>query len=131
MDNATSIRRILRLDALTCLAMGALLILAGGNITALTGLPLVLVRGAGIALVPIALFMAATAIWWATNGLPVWLIILGNACWVAASLYVVTSVASITGFGVVFVLAQAVVVSAITVAEWRSISAFRSSAAVV
>lgn len=120
-ETKQALSRILRLDAITCIAMGAALLVLGEFIARLTGLPSGLLFFAGVALIPIGLFMAATAAWWADRALPVWLIILGNAGWVVASLAVLAVVPSIGKLGVAFVLAQAAVVAFLAYLEWRNL----------
>ena len=81
-----TLNKILAFDALTCALMGALLILFAPALAAWLGLPRDLLFYAGWLLIPVALFMALLA-----RGTPpwmggVWLVILGNAGWVLASL---------------------------------------------
>lgn len=57
-----TLRQVLLLDAATCAAMGAALALASGPIARLTRLPEPLLLGAGLALLPIAAFMALVAL---------------------------------------------------------------------
>ncbi|MFC6759746.1 hypothetical protein ACFQFQ_09975 [Sulfitobacter porphyrae] len=73
------LKTILLLDAATCLLMGLLLATASGFVCSITALPQTLLFCAGILLLPIGLFMAATAIWWPGSAAAVWLIIVGNA----------------------------------------------------
>lgn len=125
MNNAAatqSLSNLLRLDAVTCIAMGAALVLADGFIAGLTGLPALLLFYAGIALLPIGVFIAATAAWWSDAALPVWLIVLGNVGWVLASLAILAEVPSVTSLGFAFVLAQAAVVALFAYLEWRDLS---------
>ena len=51
------LRPVMLFDAVTCLAMGGLLVAAAGPIAGLTELPVPLLREAGILLVPFALFV--------------------------------------------------------------------------
>ena len=53
-----SLRTLLMNDAATCAAMGAGLVLAASPVARLTALPPDLLMGAGLALLPIAAFMA-------------------------------------------------------------------------
>lgn len=119
--NALSLRTVLRADAVTCLAMGALLALATGLVARLTGLSPDLVRGAGVLLVPIGLFMAVTAQQPAGSSLAAWLIVIGNAGWVAASAAVALTASALTPFGAFFIWGQAAIVALFAFLEWRAL----------
>lgn len=56
-----SLPAVLRADAALGFAMGVALALAAGPVAGLTGLPPGLLRGAGLALLPVAAFMAWAA----------------------------------------------------------------------
>ena len=53
MSNTLFLRRVLALDALSCLAMGLLMGLGAAGLAPLFGLPEPLVRFAGLALLPL------------------------------------------------------------------------------
>src|SRR5256885_15393419 len=103
------LRRMLLVDAATCVATGALLSLAAGPLSSLLGLPAGLLLWAGLALFPIAAFM----LWVATRASPprpgVWLVIAGNAAWVFGSIAILGL--SPTALGYAFVIVQAVAVA--------------------
>ncbi|GLT10293.1 hypothetical protein GCM10007928_25250 [Sulfitobacter porphyrae] len=122
------LKTILLLDAATCLLMGLLLATASGFVCSITALPQTLLFCAGILLLPIGLFMAATAIWWPGSAAAVWLIIVGNAGWVIASLGLLMIVTA-NGLGVVFVLAQALVVAVLAWVEYRALRAGQAALA--
>jgi hypothetical protein len=115
------LKRVLLLDAASCLGMGGLLVAAGGALAQPFGLPDILLLGAGIVLLPIGLFMA----WVATRPAPapafVWLIILGNLAWAAKSGLVVTLLPGITTLGAAFVAVQAVAVIGLTLLEYGAL----------
>lgn len=119
---------ILLLDAATCLLMGLLLATASSFVCSITALPQPLLFCAGLLLLPIGLFMAATAIWWLGSAAAVWLIIVGNAGWVIASLGLLMIVTA-NGLGVVFVLAQALVVAMLAWVEYRALRAGQAALA--
>jgi hypothetical protein len=116
------LRRLLALDAATCLAMGLLMTAAAAPLGGLLGLPPSLLTGAGVVLLPCAALMAATA--WARQPPPalVWLVIGGNALWVLASLLVLLLFAP-TPLGIGFVLVQATVVAVLLALERRALGA--------
>lgn len=117
-----SLRGLLLLDAATCAAMGALLVLAAGPIAGLTAIPETLLLYAGLSLPPVAAFMAMVATRQPVPRAGVWLIILGNICWVAASLVVVGATAP-NPLGIGFLLAQAAVVALLAKLERDAVRA--------
>ncbi len=87
-DTTKTIRTILGLDALTCLAAGAAMSLGAGLLAGPTGLHPTLLLVAGCSLFPVAAlfgWMARTPL---LNGPLVMLAVIGNAGWVAASIAV-------------------------------------------
>lgn len=117
-----SLRKLLFLDAATCAGMGIVLVLGSGFIAGLTRLPPALLLYAGIALLPIAAFMAIVA----TRPVPplpgVWLVIAGNMLWVAASVLLpVGGLISPNPLGWAFVLAQALVVAGLAGLEYGAV----------
>jgi glucose uptake protein GlcU len=115
--------RILTLDALTCAAMGLLLLVVPGPVAGLTAIPAALLFYAGAVLIPIAIYMAAVARIGTCNAPMVWLVIIGNIGWIAASLALFAFIAP-NGIGTAFILAQASVVGLLA---WLEVSAWRSA----
>ncbi|PSJ38296.1 hypothetical protein [Allosphingosinicella deserti] len=111
------LKRILLLDAASCLGMGALLAIVAGPLTGLFGIDLAILRGAGLLLLPIGLFIGWTALRPVLRPLPIWLVIAGNLLWTAESFVLIASNAGITGLGQAFVAAQALMVAALTLLE--------------
>jgi hypothetical protein len=105
-----NLKKILLLDAATCVATGALLSAMAGKLSALLGLPEPLLFYAGLSLFPIAAFMAWTAQRPAEPA--VWLVIGGNALWVLGSLAVLALSPTAVGYAVVIAQAAAVAVLA-------------------
>ena len=118
-----TLRTVLYLDAATCLAMGAVLVGAATPLAGLTGIPEPLLFYAGLALIPLALAIAAIARWLA-GGPTVWLVIVGNAAWVAGSLALVAGAISPNLLGAGVILAQA---AAVCVLTWFELAAFRAT----
>lgn len=112
-----TINRILFLDAATCAVTGLLLVTLASTLATLLALPPVLLRAAGLTLVPIALLMALLSRHEVPPVSGVWLVIAINGAWILAS-FVVIAVADPNFFGVAFLLAQAAVIAALTWAEW-------------
>jgi len=115
------LKRVLLLDAASCLGMGAALLAGAAMLAGPLGLPAALLSGAGIALIPIGLFMAFVATRPAPPAILVWLIILGNAAWVAKSLGVIALFPAISGLGIAFVAGQAAFVAVIASLEYSGL----------
>ncbi len=81
-----TLRRLLLLDAVTCLAMGIALIFANAPLAALTALPPDLLFGAGAVLLPCAAFMIVLASRVSPSPAGVRVVIACNVLWVLASL---------------------------------------------
>ena len=106
------LRNVLLLDAAASGATAALLIAGAGLLEGLLGLPVVLMREAGLILVPYVAFVA----WVGTRADvargAVWAIVAANALWAVASVCLLLSgLVSPTVLGIAFVLAQAAVVA--------------------
>ncbi len=116
-----ALRRILAVDGVTGIAMGALLTPAAAALAPWLGLPQALLFWAGVLLFPCAALMLATARMPRPAPLLTWVVIVGNAAWVLGSAYVAFGPLEPTVPGRLFVVAQALVVSALTVLEWRAL----------
>ena len=116
-----TLKKLLGLDGITCALMGVVLVTAAPALEVVLDLPQHLLLAAGYLLFPIAAFMAAMA-WWTSTWMPgVRLIIAGNLAWVAASIAVLL----LTGpnaLGAVFLVAQALVVALLALAEARAVA---------
>jgi hypothetical protein len=114
------LRRVLYVDIATCVATGALLALDSAPLAPLLGLPAALLFWSGLSLFPIAALM----FWVATrHDIPrsgAWLVVIGNAGWVAGSIAVLVEL-SPTGLGYAFVIAQAVVVALLAELEYAGL----------
>jgi hypothetical protein len=108
---------VLAADALSCLAMGGALAAASAPLSELFGLGEALVYAAGLALLPVGLFILAVAVRKDVAPLFLHAIIGGNVGWIAASAALAAGAPAITALGTAFVLAQAIAVGALTVLE--------------
>ena len=103
------LRRALLADAVASASTGLLMAIGAGFLDSLLGLPTLLLREAGVLLLPYALLVG----WLGTRAsLPeaaVWAVIVGNVAWTAASLGLFVLLAP-TALGYAFVIGQAVVV---------------------
>ena len=114
------LRRILAVDAATCIATGALLAIAADPLAPMLGLSVTLLKYAAISLFPIAAFMV-----WVAARAPIplagaWLVIIGNVGWVIGSAFVLLA-SSPTLLGYAFVIAQAVAVAALAELEFHGL----------
>jgi hypothetical protein len=105
------LRNALLIDAAASGATGLLLIAGAGLLEGLLGLPVALMRGAGLVLVPYVAFV----VWAGTRETiaagPVWAIIVANAAWAIASVFLLIGTLNPTVLGTAFVLGQALVVA--------------------
>lgn len=117
-----SLNALLAIDATTCAAMGALLMVAAGPVAALTALPAPFLFWAGAILLPIAAFMALSARGRPVSRAATALIVLGNIGWVAASLLLPAMAwVSPNILGWIFLAAQAAVVAVLATLEAQAV----------
>lgn len=129
MQLSNFLRIILKLDAASCLGMAALALPAAGALQYPFGIDAALLTAAAAPLVPIGLFI----LWLGTRreaaaGL-IWLVILGNLGWTAASLFAAANLPGITMLGQVAVTAQGLAVLALALAEWAGLRQSRAAIA--
>ncbi len=117
MQMTPFLKRVLLLDAASCLGMAAVLIPGANLLSGPLGLSPALLMAAGALLIPCGLFMGWLATRNAASPAFVWLVIIGNFLWVAKSVAVIFVFAGITALGIAFVLAQAAVVLALALLE--------------
>ena len=111
-QSSTFLRRALVLDAVASGATALLVIAAAGVIDGLLGLPVGLLRGAGLVLVPYVALVAVVATRARIEPAAVWVIIACNALWALASFVLLLSgELAPTGLGIAFVAAQAIIVA--------------------
>jgi hypothetical protein len=122
------LKRVLLLDAASCLGMGALLAPIAGPLSPLFGLENSLLFGAGVALIPTGLFILWVGTRTQIRPLLVYLVIAGNFVWVLESLLLVRGAAEITGLGTAFVVAQAAAVAGLALFEWIGVRRARQTA---
>ncbi|MDH6268753.1 hypothetical protein M2360_004171 [Rhizobium sp. SG_E_25_P2] len=114
-----TLANLLTLDACTCAGMGAALGVFHTPVSAWTGIPAPLLFWAGVALLPIAAFMAITARMRPIPTLATHAVIGGNMAWILASLALpITGAISPNPLGWAFLIAQAVFVALLTTAEY-------------
>jgi hypothetical protein len=119
VDRSALLRRVLLVDAGTCVATGALLSLDAGPLAPMLGLPTALLFYAGLSLFPTAAFMLWVAMRRDIPRIGAWLIIAGNAAWVIGSIAILGL--SPTGLGYAFVIAQAAIVALLAELEYTGL----------
>jgi hypothetical protein len=106
------LRYILAADALATGATALLLVAGAGLLAGLLGLPVELLRYAGLLLIPFVAFVTYTAMHVPIARGSVWMIVALNAAWVIASVALLVSGLVVpTVLGYVFVLMQALAVA--------------------
>ena len=106
------LRRALIVDALASGATAVLLVAAAAPLQPLLGLPVALMRGAGLVLIPYVALVAFVATRERIEAAAVWGIIVSNALWAIASfLLLLSGQIAPTALGIAFAAGQAVVVA--------------------
>jgi len=118
MQMTTFLKRVLVLDAASCLGLSAMLIAGGGPLAELLGLPTGLARGAGLLLLPIGLFILWLGTRHSAHPALVWAVILGNAGWTMESLITAFATPGISVIGGLFVVGQALAVLTLAALEF-------------
>lgn len=121
------LRRILAFDAITCLAMGALLLAAASPLADLLAIPQAVLFEAGLILIPFAAFVL-----WAMqradgSTVPARAVAVINLGWVAAS-FALFAFVSPNLFGILFVTAQALAVAGIATLQYHALARTRALA---
>ncbi|HJQ55521.1 MAG TPA: hypothetical protein VJ890_01355 [Vineibacter sp.] len=111
-DRPEFLRTVLLVDAVTCVATGALMTLGAGLVSGLTQIPTGLLTSAGLSLFPIAAFIAFVATRQPPPRLGVWLVIAGNVGWVLGSiLLMLGGFVTPNSLGYAFITGQAIAVA--------------------
>jgi len=118
------LRTVLTVDAITCLAMGALLVAAAGPLATLLDLPAALLLEAGLLLFPSAAFMLWAARHTDRLEWPVRAVTWLNLGWTAAS-FAVIALLTPNALGIAFVTVQALAVAGLAALEFHGLSLFR------
>jgi hypothetical protein len=125
-----SLRRVLFVDAATCVASGLLMGAGARPLSDALQLPQPLLLEAGLLLFPIAAFIAFVAARASTSLLAVAMVVIGNLAWAAASVWVLASASfSPNRWGTAFVVLQAITVLVLSALEARGALALRSQPA--
>ena len=120
-------RRILALDAVTCLAMGALLLAASGPLAGLLAIPQALLFEAGVILIPFALFVLWAMRRASESIAPVRAVAWANIGWVAASVALFAFIAP-NALGIAFIGVQAAAVAGLAALQFGGVARVRALA---
>jgi hypothetical protein len=122
-DRPDFLKNVLLLDSATGVASGVLATLGATALAAATGLPRGLLVSSGLSLFPIAAFMAYVATRATIPAAGVWLVIIGNLAWVAASLWLALAGGlGQNGWGSALLLVQAAAVALLAGLECIGVS---------
>jgi hypothetical protein len=119
IQSSIFLRRVLLLDAVSCGAMGVLLLAGGGALTGVLNLPAELLNEAGIVLLPFALLLAFLGTRARLMRAVLWAVIVGNAIWAIDSVLLLLSgwvEPSVLGY--IFVAGQAAFVALMATLEF-------------
>jgi hypothetical protein len=113
------LRRVLQVDALASGASGLLMLAGAGALEGPLGLPVPLLRFAGLALLPWAVLVGWLSVRATLSRRAVWAVIICNLLWAAdCVLLLAGGFVSPTGLGIAFVLVQAAVVAVLADLQW-------------
>lgn len=130
IQSSPLLRQALVADATTSAAFGLMLLIGAGALSGIFGLPEMLLRIAGLVLLPYAAFIGWLGLRDEIQKPVAWAVILGNALWVIDSaLLLVSGWVAPTSAGYAFVIAQALVV--LMYAEFQFVGLRRSGAVAV
>jgi hypothetical protein len=116
---AKFLRAVLLIDAATCVATGLLMTLGADILARLTAVPAPLLLYAGLSLFPVAIFIALVGTRESLAPGAVWVVIIGNAAWVAGSaLLLFGGMIAPNAFGYAFIGAQAAAVALLAELEY-------------
>lgn len=117
--NSTFLRAVLFADAATCVATGLLMTFGSVVLQQYLGLPVEVLRYAGISLLPFAAFLVYLATRENLSPTVVWTVIIVNALWTADSfLLLLIGWVAPTELGYAFVVAQALGVAVFAALEY-------------
>lgn len=129
VDRPEFLRTVLLVDAVTCVATGALMTVGADFVSGLTQIPRGLLMAAGLSLFPIAAVIAFVATRRPLLRTGVWLVIIGNVGWVLGSVLVmVTGSITPNAHGYAFIITQAVAVAILAELELTGLRRARTAA---
>ena len=127
MQLSNFLRTVLKLDAASCLGMAALVLPTAAALETPLGVEPAILTAAAASLIPIGLFILWLGMRREAAPALVWLVILGNFGWTAASLAAAEALPGITGIGQAVVAGQGLAVLTLTLAEWTGLRASQAT----
>ncbi len=129
MQMTPFLKRVLLLDAASCLGMAAVLIAGDEALSRLFGVSELLLAGAAYMLIPVGLFIAWLGARSAAHAALIGLVIVGNLIWTLESMLVAFTTAGITGLGSLFVAGQGAAVLTLAILEFVGLQRSRGAVA--
>ena len=123
------LRAVLKLDAVSCLGIAALVLLTAGSLAPIIGMDATALRASAASLIPIGLFVLWSGTRREAPAALVYSIIVGNLGWTAASLATATALPGITALGSLLIGGQGLAVLVLALLEWRGIQQSGSASA--
>jgi hypothetical protein len=128
ISHSAFLKTALRIDAVTCVAMGLLMTVGSGLISDFTRIPETLLMAAGLSLFPIAAFIGFVSSRELIRAPEVWIVIFGNIGWVMASLWLLAAGTIMpNSLGVAFVALQAAAVALLAAVEYAGLNRRRAA----
>jgi hypothetical protein len=118
MTLSSFLRAVLKLDAASCLGMAAIILAGSASMSGPLGVESPILQGAALSLIPIGLFILWLGIRREAPAVLVYLVIVGNAGWAAASLAAAFELPGITPLGTLLVAGQGLAVFGLAMLEW-------------
>jgi hypothetical protein len=123
------LRTLLKLDSASCLGMAALVLPTAGALQASLGIDAALLRAAAAPLIPLGLFILWLGLRREAAPALVWLVIMGNIGWAAATLITAANLPGISPVGQLAVTGQGLAVLALAMLEWAGLRQSRAAMA--
>ena len=119
IETSTFLRRVLVLDAVSCVGLGLLLVTFGGGLSGLLNLPMALLQQASIVLLPFGLLLAFLSTRLRLPRAAVWAVIVANGIWAIDSIVLLfTGWVQPSLLGYLFVAGQAAFVAVMVELEY-------------
>ena len=123
MQLSNFLRTVLKLDAASCFGMAALVLPAAAALQQPLGIDADQLSAAAMPLIPIGVYMLWLGTRREASPALVWLVILGNLGWTAASVVAAAALSEITALGRLAVTGQGLAVLALALAEYAGLRA--------
>lgn len=129
MQLSKFLQTVLKLDAASCLGTAALVLPGAAALQTPLGIDAAILQAAAAPLIPIGIFMLWLGMRREAAPAFVWLVILGNIGWTAASLVAAADLPGISPLGQFVVAGQGLAVLGLAMLEWTGLRQSRASMA--